>query len=168
MDRAIYFAYGSNMSLAQMQQRCSGSQYLGVGVLGGWRWMINERHFANIVPSESDVVYGLLYTLTETDVERLDVNEGVPYAYTRETMSVEVEKQIRGTAPLSTVESLVYVDSKRITDSTPYAEYIERMNQGIVDALEKGVSSTYIDQSLRPFIPPLDALDRLLPSATSD
>ncbi|KAH7313381.1 hypothetical protein B0I35DRAFT_410383 [Stachybotrys elegans] len=49
----LYFAYGSNLSTAQMRQRCPYSTPIGLGYLAGWRWIINQRGFANIVPLEA-------------------------------------------------------------------------------------------------------------------
>ncbi|KAL1648495.1 hypothetical protein SLS58_002250 [Diplodia intermedia] len=55
----LYFAYGSNLWLDQMHRRCPSSVYLGVGRLHGsnssntgWRWIINERGYANVVEVE--------------------------------------------------------------------------------------------------------------------
>ncbi|KAA8572454.1 hypothetical protein EYC84_003074 [Monilinia fructicola] len=45
----LYFAYGSNLSLTQMKARCPNSTYYGLGVLQGYRWIINQRGYANIV-----------------------------------------------------------------------------------------------------------------------
>ncbi|UNI21471.1 Cholestenol Delta-isomerase [Purpureocillium takamizusanense] len=46
----LYFAYGSNLSTRQMRQRCPFSTPVGLGFLEGWRWIINERGYANVVP----------------------------------------------------------------------------------------------------------------------
>ncbi|KAI9847681.1 MAG: hypothetical protein M1837_001929 [Sclerophora amabilis] len=159
MDRVLYFAYGSNLWLAQMDRRCPENQYLGVAILRGWRWMINERRYANIVRSEGDVVYGLLYSLSPTDRARLDRDEGVPDAYTRHELLVEWLDRNDGN-PSSTVESLVYVDLKRTADSVPYDEYIGRMNKGIADAVGKGMPQSYVDEHLRKSIPVLDVAKR--------
>ncbi|MCJ1376207.1 hypothetical protein MMC20_007448 [Loxospora ochrophaea] len=48
-NQTLYFAYGSNLSPTQMGDRCPGSQFVGVGLLHGWRWIINERGYANII-----------------------------------------------------------------------------------------------------------------------
>ncbi|KAI1405415.1 hypothetical protein F4819DRAFT_444300 [Hypoxylon fuscum] len=48
----IYFAYGSNLSPTQMQDRCPQSPPIGLAHLPGWTWIINERGFANIVPHQ--------------------------------------------------------------------------------------------------------------------
>ncbi|KAL8375684.1 hypothetical protein RB595_007003 [Gaeumannomyces hyphopodioides] len=86
----LYFAYGSNLSLAQMARRCPGSRLLGTAVLPGFRWQINQRHYANVV--EAPVAYtsstspddqqggvaGLLYELSgPRDEAALDRAEGV-------------------------------------------------------------------------------------------
>ncbi|KAL8341220.1 hypothetical protein RB601_005729 [Gaeumannomyces tritici] len=77
----LYFAYGSNLSLAQMARRCPGSRLLGTAVLPGFRWQINQRHYANVVEASGDHqggVAGLLYELAgPRDEAALDRAEGV-------------------------------------------------------------------------------------------
>ncbi|KAF9632337.1 hypothetical protein BFW01_g3199 [Lasiodiplodia theobromae] len=119
----LYFAYGSNLWLAQMRRRCPSSVYLGVARLRSngngshWRWVINERGYANVVEiptpfsvatahegqekekdgdgdedDESDVVYGIVYALPpapSADEESLDAAEGVPIAYGKEYHAVD-------------------------------------------------------------------------------
>lgn len=51
----LYFAYGSNLSPHQMQHRCTDSAAtsavpVAVARLDGWKWVICERGYANIVP----------------------------------------------------------------------------------------------------------------------
>ncbi|KAI1752752.1 hypothetical protein F4782DRAFT_114130 [Xylaria castorea] len=45
----LYFAYGSNLSTAQMRDRCPNSTPIGLAHLTGWTWIINERGYANVV-----------------------------------------------------------------------------------------------------------------------
>lgn len=118
----LYFAYGSNLWLAQMRRRCPSSVYLGVARLRSngssrWRWVINERGYANVVEiptssfvatahegqeqekdgdgdehDENDVVYGIVYALPpapSADEESLDAAEGVPVAYGKEYHAVD-------------------------------------------------------------------------------
>ncbi|TGO66710.1 hypothetical protein BELL_0938g00010 [Botrytis elliptica] len=47
--QTLYFAYGSNLSLKQMKTRCPDSTYVGTGVLQNYRWIVNQRGYANIV-----------------------------------------------------------------------------------------------------------------------
>ncbi|KAH8668779.1 hypothetical protein BX600DRAFT_510843 [Xylariales sp. PMI_506] len=52
-DGVLYFAYGSNLSPTQMAQRCPESRVLGLAHLPGWKWLINDRGYANIVQEDN-------------------------------------------------------------------------------------------------------------------
>jgi gamma-glutamylcyclotransferase len=73
----LYFAYGSNLWLAQMATRCPNSIYVGRAILPDYRWHINERGFANVVPASGFTVHGMVYELRGDDEARLDRSEGV-------------------------------------------------------------------------------------------
>jgi gamma-glutamylcyclotransferase len=171
----VYFGYGSNLWLHQMSIRCPTSQYLGVARLNGFKWLINDRGYANVVEVKSnspkkskfdDVVFGLVYTLSPADEARLDKNEGVPVAYTKENLPCDFwsagppsspESKHReidtSDAPTYSRDMLVYIDRKRIVPDEPREEYVYRMNQGIVDAVEMGVPREYVDEVMRMYIP---------------
>ncbi|CAO2652771.1 Nn.00g021820.m01.CDS01 [Neocucurbitaria sp. VM-36] len=171
----IYFGYGSNLWLHQMRIRCPTSQYLGVARLTGYRWIINDRGYANVVQSSEDehqqhdnsdsrkydhVVFGLVYSLGEEDERRLDRNEGVPIAYTKELLPCDLwsssidHKVDTSKPPTSRRDLLVYIDRERILPDEPRKEYIYRMNQGIADAVKMGVPEQYVKDVMRKFISP--------------
>lgn len=164
----IYFGYGSNLWLHQMAIRCPTSTYLGVARLPNYTWLINDRGYANVVEqnssskSYSDEVYGLVYSLLPEDEKRLDRNEGVPVAYTKELIPCEfwpssVHQRVNtSTPPLETRSMLVYIDRNRTTPDQPRDEYVYRMNQGIRDAIERGVPEEYVRDVMRKFIPERD------------
>ncbi|KAJ9635778.1 hypothetical protein H2201_000228 [Coniosporium apollinis] len=165
----LYFGYGSNLWLHQMAQRCPTSEYLGIARLPNYRWIINDRGYANViqcrVPSDTkdpvEEVYGLVYSLLENDEMRLDVNEGVPVAYTKEFLETEfwpAEKggeggRVNVTRESQRTEMLVYIDRERTEDDVPKKEYCFRMNEGIKDAVRMGVPQDYVDRVIRRFIP---------------
>jgi gamma-glutamylcyclotransferase len=171
--KRLYFAYGSNLSPTQMMTRCpGGSAPVGLARLRGWKWLINKRGYANIVlvpatsstittttPSaESSVVYGLLYTLEPIDEEKLDVYEGVPRAYQKVHLDVEMvakDGQAKeGSEVVVVVETLVYVDGVNVEPGPPRAEYVNRMNRGIREAIDGwGLDEEYVRTVLREFIP---------------
>jgi hypothetical protein len=72
-----YFAYGSNMDVAQMASRCPGAVLIAPGLVRGYRFRINSRGVATLVPEEGAVVYGLCWTLSAPDERTLDRYEGV-------------------------------------------------------------------------------------------
>ncbi len=157
----MYFGYGSNLWKEQMSLRCPSSIFRGVGRLPGYRWMINNRGYANVVQTSNAgaEVYGLIYTLTCDDERSLDRNEGVPFSYTKEMLSVDFWPSKDGSRPLDVIEEaeqtdmLVYIDRKRTEDDRPKEEYIHRMNMGIRDGALEGIPQGYMDRQLRRFIP---------------
>lgn len=141
----FYFAYGSNLWLEQMSNRCPKHTVIGKGVLKGYRWIISERGYANVVKSEPDEVHGVVYEITESDEESLDKKEGVDRGlYRKEIMATEVDGK--------SINCLVYVDPVEQAGK-PQQEYIERINKGIVDSR---LSSEYVERYMRMFIPVLN------------
>ena len=152
-----------------MLQRCPKSEYMGIARLNGYRWIINDRGYANVVENKADLaekrsasneVWGLVYRLQPDDEAGLDINEGVPVAYTKEDLLVEFwpARDSGKMAPdmqdnPQEVKMLVYVDRKRVRPDKPRKEYIYRMNLGIKDALKEGMPREYVDGVMRMFIP---------------
>lgn len=72
-----YFAYGANMDLDTMLDRCIGAKFIDVGQLKGYRFIINTRGVATIVPDKDSSVFGIIWTITKEDESFLDLFEGV-------------------------------------------------------------------------------------------
>jgi len=141
-DAVLYFAYGSNLWLAQMQQRCPDHRVIGTGCLQGYRWIITSRGYASIVVSPEDQVLGVVYELSGADEQNLDFYEGVAQgSYCKQQVSLLVN----GT----NMDCMTYIDP--VTDQgKPHPEYINRINRGIQDA---GLPDQYVIRYLRYFIP---------------
>lgn len=75
----IYFAYGSNMNRAHMQQRCPGVTHIEKFQLEGFRLVF--KYHADIIPAEGCTVHGGLWKITEAHEEALDTYEGYPDYY---------------------------------------------------------------------------------------
>jgi len=132
-----YFAYGSNLWLEQMRQRCPDHQVLGPGVLTGHRWIITSRGYANVVLSAADLVLGVVYRISATDEERLDRFEGVAQgAYRKAVLPVETAQ--------GTLSCLIYLDWQE-QEGEPCEEYVQRMRYGIRDAR---LPSLYLERYL--------------------
>lgn len=118
-----YFAYGSNMSTAQMAQRCPGARAIGIGTITGWRFLINARGVATIAPCDGSVVWGVLWECSPAHLETLDGFEGVAAGrYRRDYFAIET-----GSAPLERV--LAYVEPDYL-EGPPRAGYLERVLTG--------------------------------------
>lgn len=96
----LYFAYGSNMDIAQMQVRCPGAEVVGIGVLANYV-LCFPRHsiarkcgVASIAPRSGDKTLGVIYRLSADNIERLDAYEDFVVARAAELNSynrVEIE-----------------------------------------------------------------------------
>ena len=200
-NTTLYFGYGSNLWLKQMHQRCPNSTYLGIARLKDFKWIINERGYANVVEVENPAqprrnafvqsswgtdtrlnfpevlqwtgkyesqVWGLVYSLQPSDEARLDRNEGVPVAYTKEMLKCDFwpasEDRVDGSSEpakmkwskLKKRDLLVYINRDAVTPSKPKKEYIYRMNMGIRDAIKEGVPQRYVEEVMRKFIPEME------------
>ncbi|PRP79900.1 hypothetical protein PROFUN_12389 [Planoprotostelium fungivorum] len=158
MSVRLYFAYGSNLSLFQMSQRCPSSTFVGVAHLPNFRWHINERGYASVTPSALHSVYGMVYNLTTEDEASLDVFENVPRSYTKETHLARVcrtsSKEDTGTLKEGTdVQVLLYIDRLRSANGAPREEYVGRMERAVKDAIDVGVPTAWIDENIRPHLP---------------
>ncbi|KXH35855.1 AIG2 family protein [Colletotrichum simmondsii] len=115
-------------------------------------------------PPAAPGVYGALYALPPQDEATLDRCEGVPHAYQKQDLAVSIvnltskgtgaTSAAAGLTPGSNVTALVYVDTERTEPSTPWPEYIDRMNRGVDEATERfGLPRGYVDEVIRAYIP---------------
>jgi gamma-glutamylcyclotransferase (GGCT)/AIG2-like uncharacterized protein YtfP len=91
------FAYGSNMSLPQMKERCPNSKdkfQPFVAKADGWK-LCFPRHsdrrqggVGSVVPAIGDAVWGVVFGVTLEDLAGLDRSEGVPNAYRRDRLAL--------------------------------------------------------------------------------
>ncbi|KAK4130880.1 hypothetical protein BT67DRAFT_351019, partial [Trichocladium antarcticum] len=199
----LYFAYGSNLALGQMAARCPGSSYVGRAVLPDYRWQINERGYANILPAAGSSVHGLVFELggldpssasasasasasSSSDEARLDRSEGVHSgAYAKALCAVvlyparRAVKTERAAArmeregdlvaggigggggggggwegfPRVEEDVLVYLSDEFVRPGRPRDEYVDRMNDGVRDAVEMGVPAAYFTNVVREWVP---------------
>lgn len=166
-ETLLYFAFGSNLSSTQMRARCPGAAATGLAFLPGYDFIVNERGYANVVPTAGDGsgggVYGVLYRLgSPAEKRRLDQYEGVPWAYEDLVLDVELVDSGGITAAAAadaagaktTVQALVYVDRLRVSPAAPKDEYVARMNLGIDEATaEWGLPGDYVRDVMRRYIP---------------
>ena len=87
----IYLAYGSNLNLPQMAQRCPYAIVIGRTTLEGYELLFrgdNNSAVATVEPKKGGSVPVLLWEITPRDEESLDRYEGFPKLYRKETVTV--------------------------------------------------------------------------------
>ncbi len=116
----LYFAFASNMDVAQMDKRCRGAECLGVAALADHRFRIGRRGYATVEPEAGATVYGILWGLKPRHEAALDVYEGIRHGLYR-----KVTRTVRDAAGAER-ETLVYVATDP-APGKPVAGYMEKV-----------------------------------------
>lgn len=89
----LYFAYGSNMNVNQMNFRCPDAEILETVRLEGYRLAFcsngGSRGVATILPVPDSHVDGVLWELSHQDEQNLNLYEGFPRLYGKQLLTVE-------------------------------------------------------------------------------
>ena len=96
MDK-YYLAYGSNLSMAQMAQRCPDAIYVGTAELKDYQLLFKGSQsgsYLTVEPKKGSTVPVLVWRISERDEHYLDCYEGYPSFYYKKTMEVEVKSFI--------------------------------------------------------------------------
>jgi len=118
----LYFGYGSNMLTQRLRVRVPSANPIATGSLPGYRLRFHKRSRdgsgkCNIVPSEDDVVHGVLFDVNRGELDVLDEAEQRGRGYERQDVLVQ------GVDP--PVEAFAYVAQPAYVDDAllPYDWY---------------------------------------------
>jgi gamma-glutamylcyclotransferase len=119
----LYFAYGSNMDPEQMASRCHGAPAIGIGTLKNYRFIIDLKGVASILPDPTGTVYGVVWSITVAHKQILDGFEGVED-------KIYYEKIIQVTLDTpELIDSLVYIATETLP-GLPRDGYLEKILRG--------------------------------------
>lgn len=138
--KKLYLAYGSNMSIEQMEYRCPDAEIIGTATIEGYRLMYKGSltgAYATIEPEEGQQVPVVVWAISETDEKRLDRYEGYPSFYYKKELDVEITSH--GTS-LGTHTAMVYIMDERRKNGMPTPDY-----EGV---LEEGYKRFGFDESI--------------------
>lgn len=127
----LYAAYGSNMNLEQMARRCPNANVLCIGALNGYRLTFRGNGsgagVANVEPAEGSSVPIVVWTITPRCEKVLDIYEGYPRLYIKETMKIETK--------LGAMNAMFYVMTKEYANRpvTPGGRYYGIIQRGYED-----------------------------------
>ena len=124
MADTLYFAYGSNINLDQMDYRCPDATVIGPVTLENYELLFRGSGVATIGPKEGGTVHGLLWQLTPDCERSLDRFEGFPHLYNKEPVTVRDAQGQEFTV-------MAYVMTERYrTPAIPPASYYHGIEEG--------------------------------------
>lgn len=125
-----------------MKKLCPEHVLKGPGLLHGYRWIIASHGYANIVPSSSDHICGLIYEISDKDEKKLDIYEDIKNGlYRKEYLEVQG-------FGLPKSPALVYI-SQDIAEGKAKKTYLRMIQEGIAEAK---FPSTYVNRYISPFM----------------
>ncbi len=138
------FAYGSNMLSARMRapDRVPSARPIGVGYIAGYRLTFDKvsgkdssgKCDAEHTRNAADRVYGVLYSVDESEKHRLDDAEGLNAGYDEKCIDVVTA---RGVKP-----AVMYFATSKNPSLRPYHWYKALVVAG---AVEHGLPFTYVE-----------------------
>jgi gamma-glutamylcyclotransferase (GGCT)/AIG2-like uncharacterized protein YtfP len=130
----LYIAYGSNLNLRQMARRCPSAKVMGTGILKDYQ--LTFRNVATIEPVKGAETPVGVWEITQADEQALDIYEGYPHLYRKETVDVELKGK--------TVKAMVYIMNAG-SPNFPNGVYFDTIAQGYQDT---GLDTIYLNEAL--------------------
>ena len=130
-----YLAYGSNLSMAQMAQRCPDAVYVGTAELKDYQLLFKGSQsgsYLTVEPKKGSMVPVLVWRISERDEHYLDRYEGYPSFYYKKTMEVEVQSFI-GEKTDDVTEAIIYIMHEDHKLGTPSRSYMKTCAFGYRD-----------------------------------
>lgn len=135
ISKQFYFAYGSNMNLANMKGRCGvGAQVIGPALLDDYELTFDKRGYANIISQVGQQVWGVAWEIDQNCLKALDRYEGYPQMYGRQDVQIIWQQQI--------ITAMVYIEPADQSGGQPSRSYLD--NRVIPGAKENGLPAEWI------------------------
>lgn len=125
----LYIAYGSNLNLEQMARRCPTAQVVKATYLQNYRLMFRGKStaVATIEKHKGGKVPVLIWRLQPNDEHALDIYEGYPHLYRKETLKVTVDGR--------RTQAMAYIMNEALHPyDTPSCSYFDTIRQGYKDS----------------------------------
>ena len=136
-----YIAYGSNMNLKQMAERCPTAERIGIGKVKNYELQFKGSEynaFATISEKSDQEVDVLLWKVQARDEAALDCYEGYPTFYGKQDFEVELED---GTV----VQGMAYVMDPKHKFGYPSLQYFRTIEERY---MENGIDISPLIQAL--------------------
>ena len=125
----FYIAYGSNLNLGQMARRCPTAEAVKATYLHNYRLMFRGKGtaVATIEKHKGGKVPILIWRLQPSDEHSLDLYDGFPHLYRKETLKVTVNGR--------RTHAMAYIMNETPHPyGTPSRSYFDTIRQGYEDS----------------------------------
>ena len=141
----VYVAYGSNLNMEQMRDRCPTAEFIGTGAIENYelqfKGSLHNAH-ATIAPKEGSSALVGVWRIKKRDASQLDMNEGYNpkgYCYyNKEQIPVKMDDG-------STLIGMVYIKDSRMDFGNPSKNYYDIVRQGYEDC---GLDTNVLDHAV--------------------
>lgn len=156
----FYLAYGSNLSLERMAQRCPDAKAVGTAKIPGYRLLFKKSKsgfYATIEQDANCYVPALVYKISEFDEALLNRYEGYPKYYYKRYFSLPVTT-LRGGRLKGQKQCMAYVLHEERLLGEPRMEYYRLLDDGYgrwgfdVEILDKGLSDSIGVKAAKEYI----------------
>ena len=130
----IYLAYGSNLNLNQMIERCPNSKFIGASFLEGWTLLFKGA--ATIRENEKSVVPVGLFEITKECEDSLDVFEDFPRLYDKKVVEIEFNGR--------KLKAMTYVMCADYGTGPPSGKYYNVIYKGYIDC---NLNTQYLEEA---------------------
>ncbi len=127
--RKKYIAYGSNMNLEQMAERCPTAKVVGRGEIKDYELLFRGSRtsaVATVEPRKGASVPVLIWDIGPEDEKKLDIYEGYPKLYGKADLEVQTENGCESI--------MAYTMNKGYELGIPSEPYLDIITAGYVDA----------------------------------
>ena len=147
MKKRLYVAYGRNLNILQMKQRCPTAKLCGTGTVENYQLQFKGRPqsaFATISPKEGSSVPVAVWELQPRDERALDRYEGYPSHYFKQDIPVQLDgKEVVGMA---------YIMDLEMDHGLPSLAYYQTVQEGYEDCgLDVSVLERAVLDSAKPY-----------------
>lgn len=145
-EERLYLAYGSNLNLAQMKNRCPGAKLLGYAMVNNYRLIFRGSGSGNYLSIEPEIGAAVpcgVFSITPKDEHNLDNYEGFPRFYKKMELCTVLNCNDGSTRKIC---AMVYYLPKECPAGLPTSSYVRTCKQGYKDL---GFDESALRQAMR-------------------
>lgn len=135
MTKRFYIAYGSNLNIEQMSERCPDATIVGkseiVDHMLSFKGDDEDGYYLTIEPRDGYVVPVGIWETSEEDEKSLDVYENYPITYYKTDMDLDV--RLKDSDEVKNLTAYIYIMQEDRVYGEPTEKYVNTCLQGYID-----------------------------------